>query len=373
MSATPPVAVIGANGAVGRAAVAELAQRGVTPLRLGMRDPSHRSHTAAYSWPESGQLCAVNVLDPYSLAHFMRNTRCVVNAAGPQSVLGQRVLHMALELGLDVVDIGAGSALEHSLYAPVRAVLDCGMVPGLSGALPRWIAAQWRGQGKAPKALRLLVGGRDKLLPTAAYDMVVAVEQRRSAATAVKQTSSIQVPRPQASDVASFACSIDHVVGYDDAELEQLRQELAPCVVAAWAVYPGAASRQTLLKSTAQIEPALAAQQVAAASAADCAGHATFQQLQVDAWSEIVATERDAPCDRLMLRCTDTSALCGAALAVAVMQVLSGKLPIGLHLGAEVLATDAALQDLLTSRCILNWHFGTYTKPQPVLHEQGVL
>ncbi|SFP31242.1 NAD-dependent epimerase/dehydratase family protein [Actinomadura madurae] len=158
------IGVLGATGAVGRAAVPGLAGLGL-PLRCAARRP-----------PVPGDgTWAVDLRDPARLAEFCAGCRVVVNCAGPSYEVLDTVARAALDAGADYVD-PAGDDPLHALLAPRdlasrgrRAVLSAGLLPGLSGLLPRMLA----GHGQAT-GLLAFAGGLAPLTPAAARDFLLS-------------------------------------------------------------------------------------------------------------------------------------------------------------------------------------------------------
>ncbi|GIJ08920.1 epimerase [Micromonospora andamanensis] len=163
------IAVVGASGAVGRATVRHLGASGGA-LRLGARRPIEKQ--------TSTTVTRVDVEDPAALHDFCSGAAVVANCAGPSGVVGDRVARVALAVGAHYVD-PAGDDRLAALVAPLTAgsdrcaVLSAGMMPGLSGVLPRYLI------GTLPTPARWLtghVGGRDHFSPAGAADYLRADE-----------------------------------------------------------------------------------------------------------------------------------------------------------------------------------------------------
>ncbi|MTK01476.1 NAD-dependent epimerase/dehydratase family protein [Micromonospora sp. CP22] len=162
------IAVVGASGAVGRATARHLAASGGGPLRLGARRPA-----------ENGTpVTRLDVDDTAALHDFCSGAAVVANCAGPSTVVGDRVARVALAVGAHYVD-PAGDDRLADLITPLTAgtdrcaVLSAGMMPGLSGVLPRYLIAT------TPTPVHRLtghVGGRDHFSPAGAADYLRAEE-----------------------------------------------------------------------------------------------------------------------------------------------------------------------------------------------------
>ncbi|GHJ35183.1 saccharopine dehydrogenase NADP-binding domain-containing protein [Streptomyces sp. TS71-3] len=175
MTGRAGIGVLGASGAVGREAVRALRQLGHRGLLLGARRPEALRELA----PGSGLAVRVDVRDPASLAMFASSCDLVLNCVGPAYELRATVPAAALTAGAHCVDVGgyepawedlarqdAPDAGKHSV------VLSAGTLPGLSGILPRWLAAQGPG---SPRALTAYSGGLEPCTPTVAEDVMLSV------------------------------------------------------------------------------------------------------------------------------------------------------------------------------------------------------
>ncbi|WP_327585114.1 saccharopine dehydrogenase NADP-binding domain-containing protein [Nonomuraea sp. NBC_00507] len=166
------IGIVGAYGAVGGAAARLLADHGV---RIGGRDGASARRFVRDELAGRGEACQVDAYDETSLARFCRGCRIVVNCAGPSYLLLDRVARAALAAGADYVD-AAGDDPAFALLALTgaagrRAVLSAGMLPGLTGLLPRHLA---RLAGGGPLRLDVYTGGLDRLTPAAAGDYLLA-------------------------------------------------------------------------------------------------------------------------------------------------------------------------------------------------------
>jgi len=170
----PMIGIVGASGAVGGAALANLSSEGRYVLRAGYRSqPLH--HTIAADVKQQ----QVNIDDEVSLARFCKNCSIVLNAAGPSCRIGDRVARAADEAGAHYVDTFGGALLVQQLatlpLSPGCCVIhSAGIYPGLSALLPRWMAEQGF---DCVRALRGWSGGRERCTPAAAADVLLSTVQ----------------------------------------------------------------------------------------------------------------------------------------------------------------------------------------------------
>ncbi|MEV6192546.1 saccharopine dehydrogenase NADP-binding domain-containing protein [Streptomyces sp. NPDC051920] len=98
------VTVFGAYGHTGRFVVAELLERGFTPVLSG-RDAGKLKDLAA-AWPDL-DVRPATVDDPASLDHALTGAAAVVNCAGPFATTAAPVIEAALRAGIPYVDVAA--------------------------------------------------------------------------------------------------------------------------------------------------------------------------------------------------------------------------------------------------------------------------
>jgi hypothetical protein len=162
------IGVIGARGAVGSAAAAQLIAAGY-PVRAGARtalcpDPAPRGPV---------EVMRVDVDDPAGLYRFCLGCDIVLNCAGPATRIGARVAVAAAAADANYVD----AAGDDTLYASVReatgdriAIVSAGFHPGLSELLPRYLAASLPTR---QRRMTVWHGGRDRFAPASAIDFLV--------------------------------------------------------------------------------------------------------------------------------------------------------------------------------------------------------
>jgi len=221
----PMIGIVGASGAVGGAALANLSSEGRYALRAGYRSrPLHHKIAADVEQQQ------VNINDEVSLTRFCKNCSIVLNAAGPSYRIGDRVVLAADEAGAHYVDAFGGALLVQQLAAlplsPGRCVIhSAGIYPGLSALLPRWMAEQGF---DCVRALRGWSGGREHCTPAAAADVLLSTVQGFGQAGTAwvegHRTTGSLVPRA-AVEVVGFPGRV-HAQPFFSEELKRLVEEL---------------------------------------------------------------------------------------------------------------------------------------------------
>lgn len=114
MGRAETVVVYGATGHTGRFVVAELLERGFTPVVSG-RDAARLDELAAGWGQVESRPAAVD--DPDSLDRALAGAAAVVNCAGPFAVTGGPVVAAALRAGIPYVDVAAEIEANASMFA----------------------------------------------------------------------------------------------------------------------------------------------------------------------------------------------------------------------------------------------------------------
>ncbi|GAA1088770.1 saccharopine dehydrogenase NADP-binding domain-containing protein [Pseudonocardia alni] len=316
----PLVAVLGASGATGRAAAGRLAATGRVRLRLGARDAGALAAPAAALGAEA---VGVDAGDADALAGFCAGAAVVVQCAGPSLRLTPAVLAAALAAGAHLVD-PAGD-LDPFPTGDRCVVLGTGVVPGLSGLLPRLLPP-------GARRLDLYAGGADRLTPAAAADVLLSVPPRYGLPRALWRDGG-PVEAALAVQPAVSLPGFDgpvHAVPLLTAEAQRLAADTGAEQLRAYSVFPGPGLPDTLASAWASGDPLAHVDAVIAAADADVAAHGVAITL--------LASARYADgARRTLLRSTDSLALTGAFTALAVTDVLAGRVPHGVGRAAEVL------------------------------------
>ena len=346
------IAVLGASGAVGAAAVSWLRRWGIGPLRLGARRPGAVAGQGV-------EAVAVDATDPRSLTAFCRDAAVVLNCAGPSYRLLDRVARAALDAGADCVDT-AGDGSAHRLLTardPAAlgrvAVLSAGVLPGLSGLLPRWLAAGVRDR---PIGLTAHCGGLERCTRAAAADLLLSLPSAGGPSahggSAVHGESLAAwragVRRPGV--LRAGPVTLDHFPGtpfrqpFLTAEADRLAVRTGLYDVDWYQVYPGDRVRAVLAGAvgTDLSDPdtfAATAARLRTAADVDLAGRRPYYRLAFR------LTTPGGPRE-LVVELADSYRATGWLGAHTVRAVLAGEIPPGLHFAADVLdpgTTVAAL------------------------------
>ncbi|MDI3419576.1 saccharopine dehydrogenase NADP-binding domain-containing protein [Streptomyces luteolus] len=347
MRGEPLVGVLGGSGVVGRAAVRTLRELGVRSLRLGARRPPGVTADGVES-------VAVDLDDEDGLAAFCRDCRTVLNCAGPSYLVRGRVAIAALAAGADYVDV-AGDDPAHADLRGLdlaatrrRAVLSAGMLPGLSGLLPRRLA---RHRALADARLAVWTGGLERCSRTVAADLMLSLGDGPDAVSAAPTAYGEALAAWRRGRRESHALSAQAVATlpffpgtvavqpYLSTEAERLAQALGLAELDWFNVFPGRQVRETLaaLRGGPPTGPAslgAAADRLVRAAELDLAGRRPYYRMVFEL-SDGASTSTTA-----ILGTTDSYRLTGAVGALTVAATLDGRVPPGLHYAAEVLDPD---------------------------------
>ncbi|BBG02545.1 MULTISPECIES: saccharopine dehydrogenase NADP-binding domain-containing protein [Pseudonocardia] len=326
------IAVLGAYGAVGRAAAAELTRTGAEPVRVGGRDPERLGATARELGAEP---YPVDLTDPDALAGFCTGASVVVNGAGPAHRVLDTVARAAAAAGSHYVDpagdddLAARVAASYPEGADRAAVLSAGMLPGLSGLLPRHVAAGF----DAADRLHAYLGGRSALTPAAAADFLLS-----AAATEGKPltgwSGGHRALRPLREVELPFFPGRVTATPHLTPEIERVARALGLAEAHWFTVFVGEQATALLARHTAGAatgsdDPVAA---FGRAVGVDLAGHDPYQVLAC----QIEGTTGDRREVRtLTLRVDDGYALSGTTAAFTATQAAAGRIGGGTaHLAA---------------------------------------
>lgn len=299
------IGVIGGYGAAGQYAVRVLSEYG--SLKIGSRnaDPS------------------VDVRDADSLARFVDGCSLVVNCAGPSHELSAGVAEAAFRAGADYVD--AGDVVLDDVDTRGRAaVLSAGALPGLSGLLPRWLAAEFGGASR----LTAYFGVFDRFTATGAEDYLQGVlSPKNRPLGAWRNGPSTVVRQPRISlpffdqEVAAFP--------YLDDECVALARDLS-LVEGTWYSVVAGQHLEAALDRARHLPLAEASSELCRASALDVAGRTPYVTFLVELDGRTC-----------VIRAQGIAELTGTITGLAGLAVLCGEVPAGAHRAAAVL--DPAL------------------------------
>jgi hypothetical protein len=384
----PLVAVLGAYGAVGRAVVASLrAQRTASamPLRLrlgGRRAAALAGLAAPADSAQGGQpgdeVCVANAFDAAALARLCAGASVVINCAGPAHRLFDLVGRAALAAGADYVDPAGAAPLQARLSALARQIaggagcrvlLSAGMLPGLSGILPRWLA-----RGLAPGASLSvhigvldhfsLGGAEDYLDGMGANESLAAWQDGRRVAGAARRESGLDLPYFPPGLTAH---------PYLNEEGETLARALRLRQARFYNVFDGAHVLGALGRVAGRRLDApqlgAAARELVAAAALDLAGRTPYLSylFQLD------GVCAGAPCSRsLMVRADGAAVVSGAMAALAAQALLAGEVAPGVHQSAAVLDPQRAVERLRAGAALSGWQM-LERAPHEAAIEEGAL
>jgi hypothetical protein len=341
------IGVLGGYGAVGGHAARLLARWGAGPLRIGGRDEVRAkqfiaTHPAEFAGTET-EAAAVDIDDAASLAAFVRGCRLVVHCAGPSHRTAEPVTFAALMAGAHVVDAGGGGRLERvrTAVGGRTALYDAGALPGLSGLLPRWLAA---GQFDSVRGLTAYAGVLDRFTATGADDYLDGVLDGANEALAAwrdgaRRSGALQrLTRQQlpyfTREVAAFP--------YLDAEAEQLARDLS-LTHGSWYTAVDGEQLAAALESSRTHGRADAVEALCRATALDTAGRTPYVTLLV----QLDGARAGQPRTRTaVLRARAIAQLTGAVTAVAALAVLRGEAPRGAHRAGTALDPVTAVARL---------------------------
>ncbi|MGF1664389.1 MAG: saccharopine dehydrogenase NADP-binding domain-containing protein [Kineosporiaceae bacterium] len=347
---SPPVAVLGATGEVGREAVRRLARAGSAPLRLGGRDGARAAAVAdTVRAVVEVEARTVDLDHPAALAAFCDGCRVVVNCAGPSYRVLDTVARAAWAAGADYVDVGGESPARDALVAGAApegrvAVFSAGVMPGLSGILPRLLT------GRPLRRLESYVGGAAAFTPLSAVDALLTRGDRFGTAMAVARDGAVVAN-------ATSPLRAVHLPGFPVPMaawpfLTAEARALPAREVRAYNVFRSDRVPQALARAWAELSPdapvadiARHAPAVVEASRGDVAESGAFYVMLFAARPEPGAP---AGPTRVLLTAQDSYALSGAVMAWTAVAVLRGDVVPGAHLAADVLdpgAVAALLRD----------------------------
>ncbi|MEH1123251.1 saccharopine dehydrogenase NADP-binding domain-containing protein [Micromonospora sp. CPCC 206061] len=345
------IGVVGATGAVGAAAVRQLAAWGY-PVRAGGRSRVRLERLAAAAGPELA-VRPVDVEDPAGLADFCAGCQAVVNCAGPSVVVLDRVARAAAAAGADYVDAAGDERLATMLRAapasaPGACVLSAGMTPGLSGLLPRYLAGEGFDQ-----VHRLIAhhGGRDRFTPAGAADYLAEVDGGGGEPGGVWRDGAV-LPRALAAEAGArlpFFPEPAAVRPYLAPETVRLARDLRLAEARWYNVFAGERTLDALERARSLADPARAVAELVRAAELDVFGRAPYQIFVL----ELAGAQGGAPVTRtLVVRGGEASTLTGVTAAMAAAAVVAGECPPGVHYAAEVLDAAAAVRRLHKSEAL---------------------
>ena len=330
------VGVLGGSGAVGRTAVQRLAGFGL-PIRIGGRDVA-RAEAAGRAVGASAT--AVDLFDDASLAAFCADCTVVLNCAGPSYRVLDRVARAALAAGAGYVDAGgdvvAVDALDRRPPAALArqvAVFSAGLMPGLSGLLPRVLT-----DGAPVARLDVYVGGSVLISAASAVDALLTRGPAFGHALALWRDGHV-VPHCLAPlrsvSLPGFGGRV-HAVPFLSSEMVMLASKLGVAELRNYTVY-------TTNNLPAAFATAWADEDTPVEAHAAAIVEAARRDVDEHGWHyAILAYARPPagsglPSRRMLLRTPDSYQLSGVVAAIATREVAAGRVAPGVHYAAEAL------------------------------------
>jgi hypothetical protein len=329
------IGIVGGYGAVGTHAARLLAEAGAGPLRIGGRDPA-RARRAAATLPGAAEAAVVDIADDVSLAAFVEDCEVVVDCAGPSYRTGARVARAARA---HHVSAGGDTPSDH---AGTRcAVFAAGALPGLSGLLPRWLAAR---EFDDVHGLTCYAGVLGRFTATGAEDYlhdVLGGDHEPLAAWREARPRAAALTRRPAVTLPFFPREVG-VVPYLDTEGEHLARALA-LTEGRWYTVLDGEHLGVALDAARTLPGADAVARLCRAAALDTAGRTPYVilLLQLDGTAAGREITRTA-----VLRSPGIAELTGAMTAAATLSVLNGEVPAGTWRAAAVLDPSATITRL---------------------------
>jgi hypothetical protein len=364
---TGPVAVVGAYGGAGEAAVRQLAAWGIGPLRLGGRHPGRAAALAAALNGAGAVTMGVDATDPDSLDPFCAGARVVLNCAGPAYLIGDRVAAAAARAGADYVDAAGDDHLLTRLVAAAwgrppqwTALISAGLMPGLTGLLPRYAAA---GLPAAPTRMHGYVGGRDRFTPAAAADYLAVADAFGEPLAAWRNGARVtRALSPLTDATLRFFPEPATAAPYLSTETERVARDLKLDEVRWYSVFAG---RHVLAALRGPDDDRLgAAERIRRAAELDVFGQRPYQILVVELGGAAART--------VVLRGTGASALTGTVAALATRAIVDNAVVPGIRHAAEALDPVAALTLLRDTPAVLD--LAVYDRPaDAVADDEGEL
>lgn len=355
MTGGQAIGVLGASGAVGRAAVRELRDLGRTPAVLGGRHPNALREIAERDLADGADAMRVDMADPASLAGFAARCDLVLNCAGPTYRFKDTVAAAALDAGVHCVDVAGDDPAAEALHRRDVAaggpsvVLSAGTLPGLSSILPRWLAQR---ELETVNALTAYCGGLERCSPTVAEDMMLSLTTGGADGAAYGEPSAAWRAGRKQSGVLRPAENVSPpgfpgraaVQPFLSAETERLCASLALDRADWFNVYPGqqvhALLNQLPGKLAAGADRAQVAERLMLAAQLDLAGRTPYYAMHF----AITGTIGGKPAERrLTVRAASSYRLTAAVGALAADAVLRGTVPPGVHFACDVLDPEAVV------------------------------
>lgn len=347
------LAIVGGYGDVGRQAARHwlrLRSWSTARLRVGGRDKAASAALAEALRQEFAHtevevdFAAVDVFDESSLDAFAAGSQVLLNCAGPSHRIGDRIVQAAHRVGADHVDAAGNETLYEEWTnrsiddSTRRVVIGAGMQPGLSGLLPRWLAA---GMDR-PRRLTSHIGLLDRFTATAADDFLQGgVDGSSVSLAAWRGEPRVRVLRRLDDQAVPGFPERVTLLPYLDREAERVAVSLRLAEGDWYSAVEGEKVMAAFERAQA-LPRDTAVAMLRQASAIDLGGRRprVLMTMQLDAEEGSRSVLLEAP---------GNASLSGAFAAIVVDAVAQGRIAPGFHHAAEAMdpvATIDALRDL---------------------------
>ena len=342
---TGPVGVLGGAGAVGRTAVERLRGFGL-PVLVGGRDLARAREVARAA---GATAVAVDLFDDASLAAFCDGCSVVLNCAGPSYRVLDRVARAALHAGAGYVDAAGDLVAVEALgqdppsgLAHHAAVFSAGLMPGLSGLLPRLLL-----DGTPVARLDVYVGGSVEISEVSAVDALLTRGPKFGHALAMwraGQVAAHSLAPLHSITLPGFHGRV-HAVPFLSAEMIALASAAGLAELRNYTVYATGNLPEAFARAWADDDqpPEAHAAAITRAARRDVEAHgrhyAVLAHARPPAGSGLVAR-------RVLLRTPDSYPLSGVVAAITARQVAAGAVAPGVHYASEALDPEAVAEEL---------------------------
>ncbi|MCI2419796.1 saccharopine dehydrogenase NADP-binding domain-containing protein [Saccharopolyspora sp. K220] len=359
------IAALGGYGAVGSTAVRRLAEQGCTHIRVGGRNPARG--LALRSEIPNLEVSYVDIDNPVSLKEFCSGADLVLNCAGPSYRILDAVARAASAAGAHYVDVAgdvpARRALGTTTFTDRAAVFSAGLMPGLTGLLPRLVAT-------AGDRVEIHVGGAVRVTPASAADILLANGPDFGESLAAWRGGTV-IPRAltplRRVELPGFPEPVD-AMPFLPTESTRLAAELDLAELRFYTVYASEAIPSALAMAWAD-DPEFQADHVKPlirAATSDLRGRDPYYSLTAH-----VLTDTGQP-SSVALHTADPYQLSGVVAALTAVAALSGKIRPGVHFADEVLdprsTADALRHDPLVQA--LTIHAATGSSADHIAHHE---
>jgi hypothetical protein len=353
------IGVVGAAGAVGAAVARSVARAGLGVVRLGARRLD-RLHPLLDELGERAEAVGLDVDEPDELSRFCAGCRIVVNGVGPLARSRVGVAAATWRAGGDYVDPGGGDELPAALAAVDRppgsvGVLAAGVMPGLTGLVPRWLATQGL---DGPLHLTAHVSTSDTMTPASAADFLLGLGCDGEAGASWRAGARVShdlapLHRVELPFFAGAVTAYPHL----STETERIARLLRLAEVRWYHLFdpdgqvlPALSRLQERLRRGDPL--GVLAAELSRAVAVEMLGREPCQQLVF----QLSGRTGGEPAHRVaVLRSSSTYELTATVTTMAIAAVLRGEIPAGVHAAAEVLDPEL-VNELPGQPGVAGWH-----------------